>query len=161
MPAFAGIDHISLSVTDLDVSQQFYSEVLGFQFVVDFGYARFFIDRPSGFGLTLIRHAEGDGAPFTELHSGIDHIGLTAESRDELEAWERRLDEAGVTYTPIRDMPFGAHLNFRDPDNIPLEFMVPNAVWAEALQALQERDVSREEIDAFIAEHVGLTPAAG
>ena len=47
-------------------------------------------------------------------------------------------------------MPFGAHLNFRDPDGIPLEFFVANAVLTAAMQELRERDVPREEIRARV-----------
>ena len=35
MPSFAGVDHLSLSVTDLNASQRFYVGVLGFMLVVD------------------------------------------------------------------------------------------------------------------------------
>jgi glyoxylase I family protein len=51
MPTFAGIDHLSLSVTDLDRSVRFYSEVLKLKPLIDFGYARLLIDPPSGFVL--------------------------------------------------------------------------------------------------------------
>ncbi len=57
-------------------------------------------------------------SPFTELKTGLDHLGFTATSRTELVEWEQKLDALGVVYTPIRDMEFGYHLNFRDPDNI-------------------------------------------
>jgi hypothetical protein len=56
---------------------------------------------------------------FTELNTGLDHLGLVATSREELEAWERRFEEHGVSYTPIRDTEMGHHLNFRDPTASP------------------------------------------
>jgi len=34
---FRGVDHVSLTVTNLDVSAKFYTEVLGFTIVLDFG----------------------------------------------------------------------------------------------------------------------------
>jgi len=36
---FRGVDHVSLTVTNLSISAQFYTEVLGFTVVLDFGYA--------------------------------------------------------------------------------------------------------------------------
>ena len=35
---FRRVDHVSLTVTDLNVSAKFYTEVLGFTVVLDFGY---------------------------------------------------------------------------------------------------------------------------
>jgi len=154
MPTFAGIDHLSLSVNDLDESQHFYIDVLDFMLLVDFGEVRVLLDRPTGFTLSLVRHSSGRRGPFSELNPGLDHIGLTASTRDELVGWERRFETAGVVYTPIRDMPFGSHLNFRDPDGIPLEFMVPNAVLTAWLLEVRERDVSQDEINARVREHL-------
>jgi len=154
MPRFAGIDHLSLSVTDLDVSERFYTEVLGFLLVVDFGQARILLDRGTGFTLSLVRHPAGSREPFSERNPGLDHVGLTAGSREELVAWERRFAAAGVVFTPIRDMPFGAHLNVRDPDGIPLEFVVPNDALTAGYQMLRERDLTREESNAYIREQL-------
>jgi len=153
MPNFAGIDHLSLSVTDLDRSERFYTEVLGLMPLLDFGTARTLIDRPSGFILGLVRHEGGTAAPFTELTTGLDHIGLTASDRDELAEWERRFDDLGVTYTPIRDMEFGSHLNFRDPDNIALEFSTSNEIMAGWLEELRTRELTQEEIKARVSEY--------
>ena len=60
--------------------------------------------------------------------------------------WEDRLRVAGVPFTPIRDMPLGHHLNFRDPDGIALEFYAPNDVYSAALTELRSRDVTDEEV---------------
>jgi glyoxylase I family protein len=160
MPGFAGIDHLSLTVTDLDVSERFYTEVLGFAVLVDFGYVRSLWHRPTGFFLSLIRHDEGRAGPFSELNPGVDHIGLTAADRDELVAWEDRFRAAGVDFTPVRDMPFGFHLNFRDPDGIALEFIATNAVMAANLQELRERDVAPEEVRARVEAQLAAFTAS-
>ena len=125
MVTFAGVDHVSLTVTDLDASQRFYTEVLDFLLVLDVGYGRILMHPGTGFTLSVMKHEGAQGGAFTELTTGLDHLGFTAASRQELEEWERRFDVHGVTYTPIRDMEFGFHLNFRDPDNIALEITAP------------------------------------
>ena len=160
IPTFAGVDHLSLTVTDLDVSERFYTEVLDFRLLMDFGPVRSLWHRSTGFFLSLIRHEEGTDGPFSELHPGVDHVGLAAADRDELVAWEDRFRAAGVEFTPVRDMAFGYHLNFRDPDSIALEFMAPNAVMAANLQELRERDIPREEIRARVEEQLAAHAAA-
>ena len=154
MPTFSGVDHFSLSVTDLDRSETFYTTILGFMRLMDFGDARALLHRPTGFMIALVRHPAGTGQEFTELNTGLDHIGLITASRDELVEWAERLKSANVPYTPIRDMPFGHHLNFRDPDNIPLELYAPDAFMTEAMAELRERDLSPDEITARAQEQL-------
>lgn len=154
-PRFRGIDHCSLTVTDLDVSEDFYTRVLGFTVVLDFGYGRVLIHKATGFTLGLMRHPEGTGSAFSELQTGLDHLGLAAESRDELVAWQARFDELGVTYTPIRDMELAHHLNFRDPDGIALEVSAPNEVYAVVLEQLRTTDMSDDEVRRRAAELPG------
>ena len=84
--------------------------------------------------------------PYTELQPGLDHLGLTAASRDELVAWEQRFEAMHVTYSPIQDMEFGSHLNFRDPDGIPLEFQAPNEAYVGLLAHLRSGDVPDSEL---------------
>ena len=59
-----------------------------------------------------------------------------------------------MTYTPIRDMEFSFHLNFRDPDNIPLEISASREIMNDWLAELKERDIPREEIDARLMEYL-------
>jgi glyoxylase I family protein len=40
MVTSAGVSHVAFTVTDLDVSERFYTEVLGFVVVLDPGYGR-------------------------------------------------------------------------------------------------------------------------
>lgn len=155
MPSFAGVNHFALTVTDLDASQRFYTGVLGFLAVLDFGHGRVCMHKPSGFTIGLVRHPDGTRAPFSELGTGLDHIGLAAADRDELVAWEERFRAMGVTHTPIQDMPLGHHLNFRDPDGIALEFQAPTTMYAAALADLRSRDVPDSEVLAQAAAMLG------
>jgi glyoxylase I family protein len=155
MVTFAGVSHAAITVTDLDVSQRFYIEVLDFVAVMDVGYGRICVHRDTGFTLGLIKHGAAHGGAFSELNTGLDHLGLVAASRAELEEWVRRFDAHGVTYTPIRDMEMGYHLNFRDPDGIALEFDAPNELWGQVRQALASELTTEAEIAAFVAEHFG------
>lgn len=160
VPALAGADHISLTVTDLDRSERFYTEILGLLRLADFGHARILVHRQTSFLVGLIRHDATDGTPFTELNTGLDHLGFAASSRDELVEWERRFVAHGVEYTPIRDMELGYHLNFRDPDNIALEITVSNDVAAQWFAELREREIPRQEIDTRLQEYLrSLEPA--
>jgi glyoxylase I family protein len=151
---FAGVDHASLSVTDLDRSERFYTEVLGLFRLADFGTVRILLHRPTSFMLALAHHDAAHGGRFTELATGLDHLGFAVDSREELVAWERRLEVLGVEYTPIRDMEFGAHLNFRDPDHIALELSTSNAILTGWLDELREREIPRHEVEARLAEYL-------
>ena len=56
MVTFAGVSHVALTVTDLDVSQRFYTEVLDFVAVMDVGYGRICMHPGTGFTLGLLKH---------------------------------------------------------------------------------------------------------
>ncbi len=58
MVTFAGVDHVAFTVTDLDVSQKFYTEVFDFVVVMDVGYGRICMHPSTGFTLALIKHPE-------------------------------------------------------------------------------------------------------
>ena len=162
MPEFAGIDHASLSVTDLDQSERFYTDVLGLLRLADFGTARILLHRRTSFVLALVCHDAAHGDRFTELHTGLDHLGFAVSSREELVAWERRLEVLGVRYTPIRDTEFGAHLNFRDPDHIALELSASNAILTGWFDELRESEIPHDEIQARLAEYLASAqPAVG
>ncbi len=155
VPQFAGLNHVSLSVTDLDVSERFYVQVLGLRRILDVGYARILIDQRTGFVLALVRHPESTQARFSELVTGLDHLGLAAADRDELVEWRARLEAAGVPHSPIQDMPLGYHLNFRDPDGIALELQAPTAEYAAVLADVATREVTDDEVAALAARLLG------
>ena len=124
--------------------------------VLDLGYGRLCMHRGPAVVLALrAAPRRSGGGRFSELTTGLDHLGFAAADRDELVEWEARLREAGVEYTPIRDMPLGYHLNFRDPDGIALELQAPTEAYAAMLADVATREVSDEEVAQLARRMLG------
>ena len=124
-----GGHHVGFTVRDADASAQWYAELLGMQEVLrgDDEKVRFRVlaHPESGWVLGVRQYPEHPDDRFDEFRTGLDHFAFGVGSRAELEAWERRLSDAGIPYTPIADTPIGSVIVFRDPDNIQLEFFLP------------------------------------
>ena len=122
------ITHVAVTVTDLAVSEAWYTKVLGVKPVLDEDTGPFrhivYAVGTTLFGL----HGFPDlvsRESFNERRPGLDHIAFGCASRDELVAWAARLDELGVAHGDIVDAGYGSGLAFRDPDNIALELFAP------------------------------------
>jgi catechol 2,3-dioxygenase-like lactoylglutathione lyase family enzyme len=127
MPGITGVSHIDLSVTDLDVSEEWYTKLLGANKVLDgrndehHFESRYLMDPESWFVLGLVRHDDLAEKSFDEHRVGLDHLSLNVVSREELDAWAAHLDELGIDYSPIVESDLWDVLVLRDPDNIQLE----------------------------------------
>jgi catechol 2,3-dioxygenase-like lactoylglutathione lyase family enzyme len=127
------VHHLTLTVTDLERSQDFYSSLLGFEMLMELGPTRVLLSN----GSTLValgtapdpdRAISGDR--FDENRVGLDHLSFSLNSRAELEQAERLLDDRGVSHGEIKDLGEALGicvLAFRDPDNIQLELTAPRA----------------------------------
>ena len=129
MPGIEGVNHITLTVTDVERSRQWYESVLGFRTlnVLEIGGYRMVVlgDPRSGTVLALDRQAGAEGGPFDETRTGLDHLSFAVRDTDELRAWRAHLEQLGVPHSPMSEDPFGLVLVFRDPDNIQLELFAP------------------------------------
>ena len=128
MPAITGIDHVALTVSDLDVSVRFYSALWGAEPAVtldDGPFLRHIFALPGGTRLGLTQHDHGSGKPFDATIPGLDHVGFRVAARSDLTAWVQHLDEHQIRHSDIVDAPYGAALSFTDPDGVALEFFLP------------------------------------
>jgi catechol 2,3-dioxygenase-like lactoylglutathione lyase family enzyme len=138
------VHHIRLTVTDLERSKAFYTEVLGFQVAMDTlppeddEFYGTLVENLQG-GIVLMnagtfiglrpcdagRQQEKDA--FDPFRVGLDHMSFTVESRAVLEGAMAQLEERGVPHGGITELvPFGiALLPFKDPDGIQLEICAP------------------------------------
>jgi glyoxylase I family protein len=118
---FPSITHVAVTVTDLERSTHWYSELLGAGPVLDedeqtggFHHTVFALDGGQLFGLHT--HPDGAGGRFDEHRTGLDHVAFAA-----------RLDELGIAHGEVKDAHYGSGVSFRDPDGIALEFFAPPA----------------------------------
>lgn len=125
----AGVHHVALTVTDVRRSQQFYTDLLGFNFVTEFGPKTLLHNGT----VLLALNPPPDPAQavpadqFSENRVGLDHLSLSVGSLAELDAACAALDANKVAHGEIKPLePFGiAVLAFRDPDNIQVELTAP------------------------------------
>jgi glyoxylase I family protein len=127
MPQFTGIDHLALTVSDLEASSAFYELVFGFPPSGELGgekLRRRLFTLPGGTNLGLTEHDPATTETFTPFRPGMDHLGLRVESLDELRAWAAHLASSGVENSGLVDADYGTALSFADPDGVALEFFV-------------------------------------
>ncbi len=125
MPTLAGFSHVSLSVRDREVSEEFYVRVFGFtafeRLDGDGFVESVLVLAEAGMVLCLQQHEANAGEPFAHPRTGLDHVAFRVDDRAELDAWQRRLAALGVRHSPVVEKNYGAVLCARDPDEIQLE----------------------------------------
>src|SRR6266540_6327770 len=136
------VHHLRLTVTDVERSREFYTELLGFQIAMD---APPLADDPHHdlvvqslqlgivmvngdllLGLRPVDSARA-GDHFDPFRCGLDHLSFSVPGRTDLEVAVRAFEERGVEHGAITDLPpFGiAVLSFKDPDGLALELAAP------------------------------------
>lgn len=133
MPALptGTINHFALTVTDRDRARDFYTDVLNFKFITEFG-PKYLLSNDQ---VILALNESPDPSRsipndrFDENRVGLDHISLAVESRDDLEHAIEEFDRRGISHGEIKDLgDLGILvLAFRDPDNIQLELTAPKS----------------------------------
>jgi glyoxylase I family protein len=128
--AFPGLQHVAITVSDLDRSTQWYSRLFDAEPVLDedeeggqFHHTVFALDGGMLFGLHT-HHGKESKDRAEETRTGLDHISFGLAGSDELQQWAKRLDDLGIAHTGIKQAHYGSGVSFRDPDNIALEFFI-------------------------------------
>jgi glyoxylase I family protein len=134
-PGIGGVNHVSLTVTDLEASLDWYQRVfctgrLDLRFphygCEETGYSVLLPEPRSGLIFGLHTNTGNRGESFDEARTGLDHVSFHVSGRPDLEAWTVWLDELGIEHTGIVDVTEPITFStvvFRDPDNIQLELI--------------------------------------
>lgn len=127
MPTLTGIDHVAITVSDLDASTTFYERLFGFGPIGALEgdeLSRRLFRLPSGTNIGLTQHDRGADGQFDPFTPGLDHIGFAVEGLDELRAWASHVDKAGFENSGLVEADYGTALSVKDPDGVALEFFV-------------------------------------
>ncbi|MDY6807393.1 VOC family protein [Gordonia mangrovi] len=125
-PPLHGLHHLTLTVSDLEASVQWYVRVLGFTEVTRVradGMHKSLLNRPDLPPISFVAH--GDSAvvgAFDEHRVGLDHLSFAVADLAELQLWVSVLDQEGVAHGDVAAGRSGSVVSFRDPDGIALEF---------------------------------------
>ena len=130
MTTLSALNHVAVTVRDVEVSGPWYRDLIGADPVLDEDTAAGFRHLVWAFGngtlFGIHQHERGTSdEAFSEFRVGLDHVGFGCSDRAELEEWQARLDELGIAHGGIVDEHYGSGLSFRDPDGIALEFFAP------------------------------------
>lgn len=125
------INHLALTVTDMDRARDFYRDLLGFEFVTEFG-PKYLMS--NGEVILALNEAPDptqaiENDRFSEHRVGLDHVSFNVGTMAELENALQVLEEKGIPHGEIKDLGgLGISvLAFRDPDNIQVELTAANA----------------------------------
>jgi catechol 2,3-dioxygenase-like lactoylglutathione lyase family enzyme len=136
------VHHLRLTVTDVERSQAFYTELLGFQIAMetplppDDPHHELTLELLQGGivlanGTLLLGLRPVDAAHATDrfdpYRCGLDHLSFGVSGRADLDAAARAFRDRSVEHSEIAELPpFGiAVLPFKDPDGIALELTAP------------------------------------
>jgi catechol 2,3-dioxygenase-like lactoylglutathione lyase family enzyme len=123
MPGLQGFHHVKLPVTDVARSRDWYCRVLGLAVDLEFVEDGVLVGvalRDDGRTLGLaVRHEPERAAAM----AGFDPVALGVRAREDLVAWQRRLDDLGEPHGEIVE-GHGLCLlpGLQDPDGIEVRF---------------------------------------
>jgi catechol 2,3-dioxygenase-like lactoylglutathione lyase family enzyme len=125
------VNHMALTVTDVERALDFYTQVLGFEFITEFGPKSLLSNGEVILALNPAPDPQQaiPGDRFNENRVGLDHVSFNVGSMAALEDALARLDAHEIPHGDIKDLGgLGiCVLAFRDPDNIQLELTAPKA----------------------------------
>ena len=125
MKAF-GIAHITLTVSNIQRTKTFYEKLFSTTFNQDnnSSFSLLKVGIPCWFAEWKKKYPNDR---FDERRIGLDHAAFKLETLDQLEECIKKLNEIGVKNAGLeRFAGKYPYVAFRDPDNIQMEFFIPN-----------------------------------
>lgn len=129
-PKTGAVHHLTLTVSDVKRSTEFYTKHMGFQVAVEFEPRVALVND----GTLLVLGPAPDPSQamdddrFNENRIGLDHISFAVDSLQDLENAAAYYSAQGIEHGEIKDLGSGFAiyvLAVRDPDNIQLELTAP------------------------------------
>jgi catechol 2,3-dioxygenase len=144
------IGHLVLNVRDVEVSEKFYTEILGFEIALKRPQRTFLTCGRIHHDLALFEVPEADKAsPASPV--GLNHFAVQIENLDELKEVYERLKANGVTIDRTVDHGMTGSVYFFDPDGNRIEFFYNMQETAEEGLAIM-RAASRQNTELVLED---------
>ena len=140
------VGHLVLNVRDVEVSEKFYTEVLGFEIAMKRPNATFLTFGQIHHDLALFQ-ATDVAEPVAKGRLGLNHFAIQVGDMDELKEVHRRLKENGMDI----DHGMTKSIYFADPDGINIEVFYDVYATAEEGLAVM-RDPARVNTELVLEE---------
>lgn len=106
MPAILGYHHLSLSVSDLATSAEWYRAALGFEVVAEVegaGFRRLRLQAlETGVTLTLTVHAKRPADAFDERRAGMDHVAFHVGEVADVHVLKDQFVDLGIGHSEVK-----------------------------------------------------------
>ena len=119
-----GIHHLSLRCLDMEVTKNFYQNILGLQLVMDTPQIIIFSVGKVSVAFLQANPRDSNYSTFSPFEIGLDHMAMTCESEEELHRVAAALTDEGVENTGVKldETLNKLYVAFKDPDRIQWEF---------------------------------------
>jgi lactoylglutathione lyase len=119
------VGHIGLNVSDLDISEAFYQEVLGFRVADEFLQSPFRHASMARDGKTVLTLWEQSCAGFGKPRPGLHHLSFEADSVEQVTRTKGLLENLGASWKegPLLygERSGSVAIHFEDPDGVRIE----------------------------------------
>jgi glyoxylase I family protein len=123
-PKTPGIHHICLRSMDLNITRNFYQNIIGFPLAIDTPDLLIFAAGSVFIAFKKAEPRQKDGAVFSPFEIGLDHVAIACETEEELHRFANGLADAGIENTGVKldEALQKLYVAFKDPDRIQWEF---------------------------------------
>jgi len=124
IPQTPGIHHIALRCMDMDVTKNFYQNIIGLPLVIDTPELIIFSAGSVFIAFKKANPKQKNSTVFSPFEIGLDHIAISCKTEDELNRFAKGLADAGVENTGVKmdETLQKLYVAFKDPDRIQWEF---------------------------------------
>jgi glyoxylase I family protein len=116
-----GFSHVQLLVTDLTVSEGWYTTVLGLRRLAADDTERYVALGHRASGMVIVLTERDD----TDEGGRLDHLAFAVPDGEALRAWADALADAGIAHGGVVDELGKPSLQLRDPDGLEIELVAP------------------------------------
>jgi len=124
IPQTPGMHHIALRCMDMNVTKNFYQNLIGFNLAIDTPELIIFAVGSVYVAFKPANPRDKNYSSFSPFEVGLDHIAITCQSEMNYTGLQKELTDAQVENTGVKldETLQKLYVAFKDPDRIQWEF---------------------------------------